>query len=641
MLNLVRFWILLSALLVGAGWVLSALHQLNRTGYLLVFVLAGMALLGWRRKFQRLQKGHFSRSARKSCRRLRRPAPCFFFILVAMSFLSGAIYLASNPDTAAYRVPRVLHWLGEEHWHYIHTTDQRMNAAGTGWEWLSAPLILFTRGEKILFLINAVSYLMLPGLIFSVFRRLGVPGRVAWWWMWLAASGWCYALQAGSVVNDAFAAVYALASVDLALRALEKKSLPDLWLSLLAAALVTGVKQTNLPLALLWFIAAWPARRWLLVRPLAALGAGLAALMISALPVTISNFIHAGNWTGLAIGGGKDFWNPSPDSPFWGIVGNTFCLPAQNLMPPFFPWTESWNAAMKHFVATPFGSHFSSFETFGQLSFGMHGIGETNAGLGLGLCLLTVCSLAAAGRLRKTCPAGKFSGDNLQLKLLRIVPWGLLLLFMAKVGTYENARQLSPYYVFFFPLLLVQPGQAQLVRRRWWRRLSVALMLFTALLVMGSRARPLFPAQILMGWLQKEYPGSKLVARAAFSFDCRTSVVDQRREWLAKNIPAAEKTIGYATVIGSAESILWLPFSQRHVERITPADTPETLAALEIHYALVDSSALETQAMTLEQWLEKYRGGLVAQFGYLLQPSMPLQYLYLVRLREDINPNLQ
>lgn len=33
MLNLVRFWILLSTLLVGGGWILSAVHQLNRVGY--------------------------------------------------------------------------------------------------------------------------------------------------------------------------------------------------------------------------------------------------------------------------------------------------------------------------------------------------------------------------------------------------------------------------------------------------------------------------------------------------------------------------------------------------------------------------------------------------------------------------------
>ena len=98
-----------------------------------------------------------------------------------------------------------------------------MNIAATGFEWLSAPLLLFTRTNQFLFLINWASYLMLPGLIFSVFTRLQVRPRVAWWWMWLLASGWCYVLQASSDMNDSFAVIYALASVDFALRAQEKK----------------------------------------------------------------------------------------------------------------------------------------------------------------------------------------------------------------------------------------------------------------------------------------------------------------------------------------------------------------------------------------------------------------------------------
>ena len=89
-------------------------------------------------------------------------------------------------------------------------------------------MILFTHTDRFLFLINWISYLLLPGLIFSVFTRLQVRPRVAWWWMWFLASGWCFALQAGSVDNDSLAAVYILAAVDLALRAREKKSAADL-----------------------------------------------------------------------------------------------------------------------------------------------------------------------------------------------------------------------------------------------------------------------------------------------------------------------------------------------------------------------------------------------------------------------------
>jgi hypothetical protein len=39
MLNIVRIWILLSTLLAGGGWVLSASHQLHRAGYGMILAL--------------------------------------------------------------------------------------------------------------------------------------------------------------------------------------------------------------------------------------------------------------------------------------------------------------------------------------------------------------------------------------------------------------------------------------------------------------------------------------------------------------------------------------------------------------------------------------------------------------------------
>ena len=52
----------------------------------------------------------------------------------------------------------------------------------------------------------AQTWVLLPGLVFSVFRRVGVHARAAWHWMWLLPTGYCYLLQAGSVANDMFSA---------------------------------------------------------------------------------------------------------------------------------------------------------------------------------------------------------------------------------------------------------------------------------------------------------------------------------------------------------------------------------------------------------------------------------------------------
>ena len=397
MLNAVRLWILFSALLVSAGWILSALHQLNRAGYGMIFAIAGIAFVFWWRKTRWRPQKNLAQFCHKFLRRFRRPAPMFFLLLVLLAFLSGALLPDLNYDTDAYRLPRVFHWLWFGQWHWIHTSDARMNISACGFEWLCAPLILFTHTDRFLFLINWISYLMLPGLIFSVFTRLQVRPRVAWWWMWFLAAGWCFALQAGSVDNDSLAAVYILAAVDLVLRARKKNSVSDFWLSLLAVALATGVKQTNLPLALLWVIAAWPSRRLVWTRPIGSFFVAASGVLVSIVPISVLNYEHYGTWLPTNVAG-----LPSTGrfelNPFWGVIGNAFCLPLQNLLPPFhellppfFRYSVSlWNERMLHFLQTPFGAHFSSFVNFGYLSAEYYrGICDGNAGIGLGVCVLT------------------------------------------------------------------------------------------------------------------------------------------------------------------------------------------------------------------------------------------------------------
>ena len=143
MMWLAKFWILLSTLLVASGWILSAFHALNRAGY--GIMLAGFSFFClW---FARQQPGLFteiSHDLGRQFRRLwKRPAPFLFLVLAVMTGLGGFLYDPNNPDTDAYRIPRVWHWLAAGQWHWIHTLDSRMNIAGTGYEWLTAPLMLF------------------------------------------------------------------------------------------------------------------------------------------------------------------------------------------------------------------------------------------------------------------------------------------------------------------------------------------------------------------------------------------------------------------------------------------------------------------------------------------------------------------
>jgi len=628
MLTVVRLWILLSTLLVSAGWILSALHQLNRTGYGIIFLLAGIASACWIQKTRWPGRASMARAGHKFRRRFKRPAPVIFLVLALMSLTAGFLYVHANGDSNAYRIPRVWQWLGSEQWHWIRTADMRMNVVDCNFEWLSAPLMLFTRTDRLIFLINVASYLMLPGLIFSVFTRLQVRPRAAWWWTWFLSAGWCFAVQAGSDANDSFAAIYILAAVDLALRAREKKSATDLWLSMLAAALVTGVKQSDIPLALLWLVAAWPSLRLLSARPLATIFIAAASLLVSAAPVTVFNLEHAGNWQGLAAGTAKSVW--SAGSPFWKFAGNVFCIPVQNLLPPFFPWSGAWTEMISRFLETPLGAHFSLFERFGHLN---AGISEASAGIGLGACLLTFISLLAARAGKTASPTAGAKNFNGFFCWLRVMPWFVLLLFMVEICSFADARLLSPYYLFLFPLLLADPRQENLARHLWWQRTGILSMLLTVAILFLSRERPLFPAVTITGSFHDAYPQSKFLSRLWLSYAWPRSA-GRLRNYFRKDLPPDEHIVGYATVNGGTETGLWLPFGSRRVERVLADDTPEQLRAQGIRHVLVEGSTLEAQQMTIEQWLQRYDASMVDQLEFLEDPYRPPGHLYLVRLNQ-------
>jgi hypothetical protein len=627
MLNVVRAWILLSTLLAGAGWILSAFHELNRPGYAVVFALAAAALVFWK-KSGWPPRGDFARAFHKFRKRFRRPAPLLFLALALMSLAAGALYCHSNGDTNSYRIPRVWHWLASEHWHWIRTADLRMNVVASGFEWLSAPLMLFTGTDQFLFLLNWISYLMLPGLIFSVFTRLQIRPRAAWWWTWFLAAGWCFAVQASSDANDSFAAVYILAAVDLALRARKNKAAADLWLSMLAAALATGVKQSDIPLALLWLVAAWPGLRLALARPLATLFVAATSLLVSALPATILNLEHAGNWQGLAMGTAKSAW--SAGSPFWKFAGNVFCIPVQNLLPPFFPWSGAWDGMISRFLQTPLGAHFRPFERFGHL---YAGISEASAGIGLGICCLTLISILAARAGKTASPTAGATSSDVYFRWLRVTPWFVLLVFMVEICSFSDARLLSPYYLFLFPLVLFGSRQENLARRLWWQRLGLSSMLLTAALLVVSRDRPLFPAVTITGRLQAAHPQSKLLSRLWLSYAWPRSV-EQQRNFLRKDLPPDGGVVGYATTSGCAEPGLWLPFGSRRVERVLADDTPEQLRSQGICYVLVEDYALVAAQMTLEQWMQHYDASLVDQLEFHEDPYRPPGHYYLVRLNQ-------
>jgi hypothetical protein len=197
-----------------------------------------------------------------------------------------------------------------------------MNISGPGMEWLMMHVFTFTRSDRFFFLINIFSFFLIPGLTFAVLRGLGILPRIAWQWMWLFPGAYCYVTQAGSAGNDAFAVIYFLAGLAFSFRAQETMRIEWWWLSLLAAALLTCAKASNLPLLLPLVVSWWPLRALAVRGPVRSVVVIWLAAGISFMPMAMLNQLHAGQWagdvnnsTGLQI-----------SNPVAGILGNTLQL---------------------------------------------------------------------------------------------------------------------------------------------------------------------------------------------------------------------------------------------------------------------------------------------------------------------------
>ena len=626
-LPLVRIWIIASALASGAGWVLSALGQLNLAGYAvatavgaILFFLARRELLCGGRRF----------SWGRMRRRFARPFPLVFAGLALLVFLGGALYPPSNYDGLAYRVPRVLHWLAQGQWHWIHTANFRMNDRSCGFEWLMAPLLAATHSDRLLFLINFLPFLLLPGLAFSVFTRLGVNRRVSWHWMWLLPTGYNFLLQAGSLGNDAFAAVYALAAVDFALRAAGSRRVWDVWLSLLAAALLTGAKTGNLPLLLPWFILFFPLAPKLGSKPVAGLAVVLTALLASFLPTALLNSLYCGDWTGLAME------NPgiAMKHPLVGILGNAAVFLTSNFVPTFFPLAGWWNQSALSFLPEKISALLAA-----NFEGGFHKLGEIPteemAGLGFGLSVLLAATVLAAWGIRLRRPVQPRA--NWPRRAVLATPYVALLFFFAKSGMMTLARLVSAYYPLLIPALICGPAHAVLARRRWWRWSALAAMLLAFAVVVLTPARPLWPVQTIFSKMGEAGSDSRLLKRIKDVY----LVYADRPDPLAKMraaLPDDCAVVGFVGVSNDTEISLWRPFGRRRVEQILPGDTGPQIRARQIHYAVVGELFLLCNHQTIQTWLQQHHATLVTSVTATMTVGDGPRLWHLVRFEPPAAP---
>lgn len=683
---------------------MSAMGQLNRRGYAVVIIVAAVVGLTGR-AFGWWVRGCLpERTARLGCRlaarrvaigpgwqrfrrRFRRPLPFCFAALAALVLLGAVLYPPTTHTAFTYRIPRVLHWLTAGRWHWIHTISPRLNDRACGIEWLSAPLLLFTKSDRLLFLLNFVPFLLLPGLVFSVFSRLGVRPRVAWHWMWLAPTGYTFLLQAGSAANDAFPTVYALAAVHFGCRAWVSRRPGDLWLSLLSAGLLTGAKASNLPLLLPCgvLLAAGVCREFVCASlskvrdapghlpPPAMSGEPVAgpclwgrvaitgavlllAASVSFLPTAALNRHYCGDWSGLRL----ERPGMAMKNPWVGLWGNGFLLLLQNLVPPIFPAAGWWNVSalslLPPALVRPLEANFEN---------GFHQLKELPtedwAGLGFGLSVLVLASFAAG--LAGTCRAGSHRSARLvpatspsacvpergaegaapvcgRDALPRRLRWCVLLAVWVALGAYcvksgmcDGARLISPYYPLLLPSLLLSPRQAELVRRGWWRAVAGAGLGLAFLVLALTPGRPLWPAQAVLSKALAAHPGQRLLARALNVYAVYAGRSDPLAHVRAL-LPPGLKVVGFLADGNDIDISLWRPYFERRVEHVLLTDTGAAIRRRHIRYVVVGGAFLAAQHTTLADWQQRTRADLVAGTTATLLVAEGPQAWYVVRMRD-------
>lgn len=587
MLALVRLWIWLNVVLVAGGWALSGLHALHSLGYALLALplLAGGWLFCLREPAWR----------GLPLRRFRRVLPALFLLIFAMALLGGALWRPEFADGLAYRTPRVLHWLHQHGWEWIETMDPRKNNRGVGFEWVTAPLLLFSHSDRPLFLINIVSLALLPGLIFSFLRGGWVARRVAWSWCWVLAGATGFVLQAGGIAADLHAVPFYLASIIFARRAVSGRW-SDLAFSTLAIALASSVKPFNVVFFLPWLITVWPALRVVLCRRVWHLAWLLpVATACSFVPLAVINLQHTGSWTGLTRvqpGGRMEF---APVSPAIGLVGNAWLIASQNVLPPFVPQPPAVRALQNRLAATPTGLRFQ--ESFEHLFFTLRQQEtEATAGLGLAVVLLLLATAIVA-------PRGALRPVPATVRLAELSIWLGLLAYMLQAGAYEAGRLAMPFYLPLLAPLLRQPGWRVVVSRRWWRCAAVAALLYTVGILLLSRSRPLLPWEPLLTTMHRLQPARATWPRALAAYQAH----ERRADLLAPvraALPPEEKTIGLATQVAK-EATLWLPFGSRFVVGVKPEITYEELRRRGLRYIVVEGDESGKVRAPFDEWFNR------------------------------------
>ncbi len=591
-------WILFAASCNIAGWTLSALHFLNLFGFVVaiptIWVL--LALLSG----LRCPRSADLRFLQRWRVRKHQALPLGFALLALLALTGGLLYAPNNYDALNYRMPKVAHWLMAERWEWIPANNNALNTRSSGFEWLTAPMISLLRTDRFVFIFNLISFLFLPGLLFSLFRHMGAAFRTSHAWMWVLPSGYCFALQAGSVGNDLPAAMFALAAFDFGFRWRKSGSHACFALSLAACCMMTAIKPTTLPLLLPFAVLFFGMWKPAVTKPLASAALAVLFSLASFFPTAAINFHQCGDWTGAAAENPK----LGQVKPFLGLAGNLINAPIQNLAPPVFPLAQKWNHGFPGlFPEKLLDALAVSFEPRAA-RFGVTDIqGEESAGAGLGISVLWIFS-GFAGYMPRNRVVAAVRKPYL---LFAAIFGAALLIYFAKTGMNTVARHIAPFYPFLIAIPLLAPSQNRVVRGKLWKLLAGAAMASTVLMLVITPSRPLWPSH----WFFSKFASgtsSPAMARAAAGYSVYSDRADALGN-LRDALPSDNTLVGLLNFASGPELPLWKPYLHRQVRHIRPGEAIEPLMLQGMSHLILNTRDFQTHMrVTPEQWLAARQG---------------------------------
>ena len=572
--------IILQAWSTASSWILSLGNQFNPSGFIVAAFVTLFAALPWILKSfpKALQTIRWHAWRRYPQRLWRRPSllrllPFWFFLYAGLAFAGGSLYPPTLYDALTYRLPRVLAWWMENHWFWIPTPNSRQNLSAPGLEWITAPLFLVFKSDRLLFLPNIFGYLLLPGLFFSAARSFGLPSRMSWIGMWFLPLGYCFVCQAASIGNDHYGAVIALSTLALAGQMKKCPSVQTAFWPILAAALLTNIKASNVALApCLLAPLIGKIFRLLASKPLPMLAITIFALLISFLPTAILNQRNAGHWSGSVNSDLKI------KEPIAGVVGNLCQVFQDNLAPPLLPPAMEINRWLQRVVEP------SSFIRWIHTGFPRFTVGfreliqEEMAGIGPFHFLLFLFALL----LIVARPWRLTSSPTPDILFIGISSLAALLALFTQLGTESTARIIAPFYPPLFLLalsLLPHRNSFHPILVLWVTLAGISVLPLSIL----NPSRPKIPASWILASVKH------ISALSPSSID-RIRLVYQVYESrndpfhsLRKHIPENVKIIGFVNNGDDNETSLWRPYGHRQVlsvfeETANPRFFPETAA---------------------------------------------------------------